>query len=70
MLDLRQRNSAAIATNSISLPPIRTVQDVMEHVHQTLMVEMGDHETSGSVNDARLLNDITASPSRRRSICF
>lgn len=63
MLNLRQRNSAAIAINSISLPPIQTVHDVVERLHQTFMVEMGDHESNDPENDVRFLNNIAASPS-------
>lgn len=41
-LDLRQRNSAAIQAANITLPTIE-VTSVMSYIHETILVEMGDH---------------------------
>lgn len=40
-LELHRRNSAP-AANSISLPPIRSIPDVLQRIHQSVLVEMGD----------------------------
>lgn len=51
-MELRRLNSAAIAANNISLPPIQTISDILQHIHQTTIVEMGDSRSinTGSVD--------------------
>lgn len=36
-----------ITANNISLPPIRSVQNALQHVHQSFLVEMGDRDSMG-----------------------
>lgn len=45
-LELRQNNSVEIATNDISLPPIRSVSDMLQHIHQSIIVELGNPVTT------------------------
>lgn len=42
-LDLRQKNSAAIQAANITLPTIQ-IQSVANYIHQSILVEMGDHD--------------------------
>lgn len=48
MLELRHRNSAANTANNISLPTIRSVPNMLQHIHQSILVEMGDSETENA----------------------
>lgn len=41
-LDLRQSNSIAIEACAMSLPRIQSFRDVLQHLHQSIQVEMGD----------------------------
>lgn len=42
-LELRQRNSALIGASNMSLPKLQ-FSSILQHVHGTLTVEMGDHD--------------------------
>lgn len=45
-LELRRSNAVVIETGAISLPPIRSTSDALYHVHQSIVLEMGDHEST------------------------
>lgn len=61
MLELRRSNGAIIEAGAMSLPPIRSTRDAISHIHQLILIEMGDHshentsmqnnDVSGSRND-------------------
>lgn len=54
-LDLRQSNSEIINDHAASLPPIRSIRSVLQHIHQSVLVEMGDSEGAGQGNSDGIL---------------
>lgn len=67
-MELRRRNSGAIAAHNISSPTIRSVPDMLQRVHQTVLVEMGDPRTTnaedgGIIPEVLPLDDLSDAPS-------
>lgn len=66
MLELRRSNAVVIEAGAISLPPIRSASDALYHIHQSIVLEMGDHENPstdsihvpGTQADAESLQDL------------
>lgn len=42
-MDLRQRNSAAVQASSVALPTLQ-IQSMLQYVHESIVVGMGDHD--------------------------
>lgn len=58
-LELRQRNSAAIAAKNISLPPIQSVTNILHHIHQTILVEMGDYYGIANAEEGDIISEVS-----------